>query len=204
MRKLFYIPIVHNQADLGSMASKLSIEGETKYGSKLWENHLIEVEKSWNKIEIELLKLEDKIQIYQDGLPVIGDIGLKIIKDVAEKGSKNYKIIEKLLNKGAKLEIAEDKELLFKEFHLISDIANAKSNEELIKTSILYKNETILLLNDRDKFIANRINTTLIGTGVAFFGLAHSIIDKLDNDIKIIEIDFFKDEISLNLNYGKE
>jgi hypothetical protein len=203
MRKLYYISIVHNRADLGSMGSELSSEGEKKYGSELWKKHLIEVDKSWNKIETKLLKIKKIDQIYQDGLPIIGEIGLKIIKDVAEKGSKNYQIIEKLLDKGAIIEQAESKELLLKEYNLILDITKAESKEEKLKTSILYQNESLKLLNDRDEFIANQINTTLDGIGVAFFGTAHSIIDKLDKNIKIIEINFFNDEISLNLCYGK-
>ena len=203
MRKLYYISIVHNQADLGSMGSELSLEGEKKYGSELWKKHLIEVDKSWNKIETKLLKIKKIDQIYQDGLPIVGEIGLKIIKDVAEKGSKNYQIIEKLIDKGAMLEQAESKELLLKEYNLILDITKAESKEEKLKTSILYQNESLKLLNDRDEFIANQINTTLDGIGVAFFGAVHSIIDKLDKNIKIIEINFFNDEISLNLCYGK-
>jgi len=199
MRKLFYIPIVHNQADLGSMGSELSLEGERKYGVEKWKKHLIEVDESWDKIENELIKKIkkiDKIKIYQDGLPIIGEIGLKIIKDVAEKGSKNYQIIEKLIDKGAILEQAENKELLFKEYHLISDIINAKPEDKL-KASLIYQSESIKLLNDRDEFIANQINTTLNEIGIAFFGSAHSIIDKLDKNIKIVEIKFF-DKISLN------
>ena len=55
------------------------------------------------------------------------------------------------------------------------------------------------LLNDRDEFIANQINTTLDKVGIAFFGAAHSIVNKLNEDIKVIVIRVFNDEISLKL-----
>ena len=95
MKKLIYIPIVHNKADLGSLGSQLSLEGERKYGAIAWQNHLEQVDRSWDEIEIEISQLVKrrsfkKIKIYQDGLPIAGDIGAKIIKDTAEKGSKNY------------------------------------------------------------------------------------------------------------------
>jgi hypothetical protein len=99
MKKLLYIPIIHNKADLGSLGSQLSLEGEGKYGVSRWQNHLEQVDKSWDEIEVEILKLLkkksfDRIKIYQDGLPVVGEIGLKIVKDAAEKGSKNFAIID--------------------------------------------------------------------------------------------------------------
>jgi hypothetical protein len=200
VRKLYYVSIVHNQADLGTIGKELSIEGEKKYGSDLWKKHLIEIDKAWDKIEVKLLKIKKINKIYQDGLPIIDDIGLKIIKDVAEKGSKNYQIIEKLIDRGAKLEQAESRELLLKEYNFILDMIKSEVKEEKIKSSILYHSE---LLNDRDIFIANQINKTLDGIGVAFFGATHSIIDKLDKDIKIVEINFFNDKISINLCYGK-
>ena len=51
MRKLLYFSIVHNQADLGSLKEELLTEGEKRYGKKEWENHLKQVQESWNRIE---------------------------------------------------------------------------------------------------------------------------------------------------------
>ena len=132
MKKLIYIPIVHNRADLGSLGSQLSLEGERKYGASAWQHHLEEVDRSWDEIEIAIFKQLkkssfDKIRIYQDGLPVVNEIGIKIVKDAAENGSKNYLIIDNLLTRGAKLEIAENKEFLLKEYYLLSDIKKAET-----------------------------------------------------------------------------
>jgi hypothetical protein len=56
-------------------------------------------------------------------------------------------------------------------------------------------------LNSRDNFIANQINISLNESeiGIAFFGAAHSIIDKLNTDINVVVIQMFNDDISLNL-----
>jgi hypothetical protein len=206
MKKLIYIPIVHNKADLGSLGSQLSLEGERKYGISLWQNHLEQVDKSWDEIEIEISKQLkkisfDKIKIYQDGLPVADGIGIKIVKDTAKKGSKNYNIIDNLLTRGAKLEIAENKEFLFKEYYLLSDISKAETHEKQLVAYLTYQELSQELLNDRDNYIANQINVTLNDgeIGIAFFGAAHSIIDKLNKDINVIVIQMFKDDISLNL-----
>jgi len=208
MKKLLYIPIVHNKADLGSLGSHLSLEGERKYGVSLWQNHLEQVDKSWDEIEIEISnQLKEtsfgKIKIYQDGLPVVDEIGIKIVKDAANNGSKNYLIIDSLLSCGAKLEIAENKEFLIQEYHLLSDISKAETPEKQLESYLTYQKMAQELLNNRDNYIANRINVTLKDgeTGIAFFGAVHEITDKLNIDIKLVVIQKFKDEISLNLSH---
>jgi len=206
MKRLLYIPIVHNQTDLGSLGHTLSLEGGKIYGTSIWQDHLEQVNKSWNKIESEISKRvkkisPDKIKIYQDGLPVVDEIGINIVKDAAKKGSINYNIIDNLLTQGAKLEIAENKEFLFKEYYLLSDITKTETPENILKAYLIYQNISQELLNDRDNYIANQINVTLNDgeIGIAFFGAAHSIINKLNKDIKVVVIQMFTDAISLNL-----
>ena len=209
MKKLIYIPIIHNQADLGSVSTQLSLEGEKKYGIGSWKNHLEMVDKSWENTESEISELilnvpYNEIRIYQDGLPVTGEIGLKIVKETAANGSKNYAIIDNLVNKGAILETAENKELLLKEYSLLSNISKAESPESILKAYLIYEEMANELLQDRDKHIAYQINTTLNSgeTGIAFFGAAHSIIDKLQKEIEVVVLQMFKDPISLNLMKG--
>jgi len=206
MRKLLYIPIVHNQADLGSLSLELMNEGEKKYGVSEWSKHIEEVQKSWDRVEIEInKKLENispnKIRIYQDGLPDNGDIGMKIVDEVSRNGSKNYQIISNLIKSGAILEVAENKDLLFQEYNLITDIIKSETQDEKLKAYLLYQEMSEKLLNDRDAFISNKINTSLNvdEIGIAFFGVGHSIVDKINDDILIVKIEMFDDEISLNL-----
>jgi len=206
VKKLIYIPIVHNRADLGSLGSQLSLEGERKYGASAWQHHLEEVDRSWDEIEIAIFKQLkkssfDKIRIYQDGLPVVNEIGIKIVKDAAENGSKNYLIIDNLLTRGAKLEIAENKEFLLKEYYLLSDIKKAETPEKQLEAYLIYEKMSRELLKMRDDFIANQINETLQDgeVGIAFFGAAHTVLNKLKKDIKVAVIQMFVDEISVSL-----
>ena len=207
MKNLLYIPIVHNKADLGSLGSQLSLDGEKKYGVATWHNHLEQVDKSWADIESEIFRQLTnipfaRIKIYQDGLPAVGDIGRQIVSDAAKKGSKNYSIVDDLLARGATLEMAENKELLFKEYYLLSDISKAETPEKQLEAYLIYQNAAQQLLYDRDSYIAGQINTTLNDeeTGIAFFGAAHAVIDKLNEEIRVTVIQMFTDEISLNLS----
>jgi hypothetical protein len=209
MKKLLYIPIVHNQTDLGSLGDTLSTEGGKKYGASTWQEHLEQVDLSWEKMESEISNRvkeisPDKIKIYQDGLPVVDETGIKIVKEAAKNGSANYVIVDNLLTKGAKLEIAENKELLLKEYYLLSDVAKSETPEHTLRAYLIYQNESKELLNDRDNHIANQINTTLNDgdIGIAFFGAAHSITNKLNEDIDVDVIQMFTDEISLKLAKG--
>jgi hypothetical protein len=206
MKNLLYIPIVHNKADLGSLGSQLSVEGERKYGVSAWREHLEQVDESWDEIGKEITRQlkktkYDKIRIYQDGLPAADEIGMKIVKEAALNGSKNYFIIDGLLSGGAKLEIAENKELLFKEYYLLSDINKAETPEKQLEAYLSYQDAAAELLISRDTFIAGQINATLRNgeTGIAFFGASHNVIDKLKTDIKVVVIQMFKDPISLGL-----
>jgi hypothetical protein len=207
LKTLLFIPIVHNQADLGSLGSELSAQGEKKYGASTWDDHIQKVNRSWEEIDSAISsqlenKTSDTIKIYQDGLPAAGDIGIKIIKDTAAKGSKNYSIIDNLLSKGAILEVAENKDLLFKEYYLLSDISKAETPEKQLVAYLKYQELAQEILNDRDNYIANQINETLKEgeTGIAFFGAAHSITDKLNKEINVIIIQMFNDDISLKMS----
>lgn len=205
-KSLIYFPIVHTSNDMGSMSNALSLDGENKYGKDAWKNHLMSVDASWNKIE-ELINITikdiipTKIKIYQDGMPVNGEAGNRIVKQVSQMGSKNYKIIENLLSLGAILENAENKELLIKEYELFSNMINAKTTSEKLMANIIYLDLSKESLNNRDSHIANQINLTLNDgeIGIAFFGATHSIIEKLSDDIDVHVIKMFNDEISLKL-----
>lgn len=206
IRELLYVPIIHNQADLGSFETRLSLEGERKYGQAAWQDHLKQVQKSWNEIENKIKQQfnsipVDKVRIYQDGLLKAGEIGLKIVKEVARLGSKNYQILEDLLRKGAHLEEAESKEIVLQEYEHLFRIMKATTSAEQLKAYLTYQEVAQELLNKRDIYIANRINITLKKdeTGIAFFGGKHSIVDRLDKDITITIIQEFKDKISAML-----
>jgi len=54
------------------------------------------------------------LEIFQDGLPVGGEIAHRIIHEGVEKGSRNYRIVQNLVNRGGIIKKTEDVELLKK------------------------------------------------------------------------------------------
>lgn len=182
MRRLIYIPVIHNEVEMGSVAFWLKEEYILKFGEEKWEEHLKLIKQMWRwiKTKIKGLKLTyEKLRIYQDGLPLCGK-ELEIVQKIAERGSINYQIILELVNKGAKLEGTESKELLLEEYNNIKKITTTSSKKE-------YKEENKELLIRRDRYIANRINKTLRRDeiGILFIGSEHKVYEYLPKDIKI-------------------
>lgn len=182
MRRLIYIPVIHTELEMGSVALWLKEEYILKFGEEKWEEHLKLVKEMWRwiKTKIKGLKLTyEKVRIYQDGLPLCGK-ELDIVQKLAERGSINYKIILELINKGAKLEGTESKELLLEEYNNIKNITTTSSKKE-------YKEENKQLLIRRDRYIANRINKTLRRDeiGILLIGSKHKVYKYLPKDIKI-------------------
>src|SRR5262249_55932565 len=63
-----------------------------------------------------------KARLYQDGLPACG-LEEKIVRDLAMQGVPNYRILLKLMERGATLEGTEDPDLLRTEYELIMSTA---------------------------------------------------------------------------------
>jgi len=116
---------------------------------------------------------------------------LKLVKFLIEEGIRPYLIIEKLMERGAKIHGTESQALLVEEHNLWVNIAKGINAEGIytggIDTNVLKK---IKLLIERDKFIAETINQTLPKdeVGILFIGAAHKVDDELKKfpDIKII------------------
>ena len=129
MRKLILIKIIHTSADMGSMSEGLVKEGIAKIGREKWFENQRKIEKFWDDLEkeIDALNLDySSTRIYQDGLPCGGELGFKIVRETADKGSKNYQIVRKLIERGAAIEATESPELLRKEYEHIKAIRRAR------------------------------------------------------------------------------
>lgn len=192
MRKLFLIKIVHTSADMGSMGEGLIKEGMAKIGREKWLENQRKIEKFWDEVEkeIDALNLDySKVRVYQDGLPCGGELGLKIVKETADKGSKNYQIVRKLIEKGAAIEATESPELLRKEYEHIRAMVTATAQEEKAEAVRRYEEIKDELMQERDAYIAKAIGATLKHgeTGLLFIGAAHNI--KAANDIEVKNLD---------------
>lgn len=191
MRALIYVPIIHTTADLGSLAKDVEKISIARLGEKVWERHVETVRGFWDSIDRYFEKLEvSNLKIYQDAMVADGEIGQKIVEDGLKKGSKNYEIISKLIQRGTILVKTEDFALVKRERDWFLKITNAKHLTEKLSSYLGYRLTKNKLLRKRDKFIANRINETLNQgeTGILFIGAYHNIIPKLAKDIQVREI----------------
>ncbi len=194
MRKLILVKIVHTSADMGSMGEGLIKEGMAKIGEEKWLENQRRIENFWNELEkeIDALGLDYSMtRIYQDGLPCGGELGLRIVRETAEKGSRNYQIVRKLIEKGAVIEATESPELLRKEYEHIKAIVNATGVNEKAEAAGKYEQVKDELILERDAFIAKSINATLKNNenGLLFIGAVHNVIPLLAEDIEVKSLD---------------
>jgi len=117
MRKLIYMPIIHVSADLGLIGAEVSKKGKDIVGEKAWDQHKDTILGFWGSVARFFESLEAKeAKIYQDGLVMNGDVGLKVVCDGVKRGSKNYEIVSKLIDRGARLVSTEDFASVKKEY----------------------------------------------------------------------------------------
>lgn len=194
MRKLFLIKIIHTTADMGSVGQELIKEGMAKLGNEKWIENQRLIENFWNELEteIDVLGLDySMIRIYQDGLPCDGEMGLRIVRETAEKGSRNYQIIRNLVERGAAIEATESPDLLRKEYEHIKAFISAETPDEKTVATRRYEQVKDELIQERDAYIANAIDATLgtNETGLLFIGVAHNVMPLLAKDIEVTNLD---------------
>jgi len=191
MRKLLYIPIIHTDSDLGSIADAMNRRSVEICGEEQWEKHKGIVTLFWDKISDYFTKLDARdLEIYQDGLMADGELGRRIIEEGAKKGSRNYQIILDLIKRGAKIRKTEDIELLKKELHRILQLAQTDPDEVENSAAIQNRLDGERLMEERDRFVAKTINKTLKDPwkGVLFMGAFHNLLPHLADDIEVIEV----------------
>lgn len=194
MRYLIIVPIVHSSPDMGSMKEELERESIAKIGKERWEDNQRKIENFWNEVKgaIDALDLSyGKVRVYQDGMPCGGELGGRIVREVADKGSRNYQIVRKLIERGATLEATEDPKMLLKEYEHIKRFADATTQREKMEAKHQYEQIKENLLQSRDEFIAKAISSTLKDgeTGVLFIGAAHNVASKLPQDVEVRGLD---------------
>ena len=141
MRELIYIPIIHTQVDMGAMAESVKKEYSAKFGKVGWLQHIKSIDGMWDGIRRKIISLNlpyKKVRIYQDGLPVCGK-ELEIVREIAEKGGMNHKIVLDLVMKGAKLEGTEDPTLLLQEYHNFKQLYQHSDATEKKKATDHYR-----------------------------------------------------------------
>ena len=190
MRKLIVIRIVHSPTDMGSAGGALEKAGISTLGRHGWQENQKKIENFWLELEKEVddLGLDAKmLRIYQDGLPCAGALGERIVRETAAKGSKNYQIVQRLMDRGAQIEATESADLLRLEYGYIKALLEAKTDEERRTAEERYNLVKDQLLEERDLFIASSIDASLKEgeTGLLFIGASHSVLPKIAGDIEV-------------------
>ena len=191
MRKLLYVPIIHVDSDLGSIAPAIDKRSTQICGRERWKRHKQTVSTFWDNIEKYFKKLNaNNLKIYQDGLMIDGELGQKIIEEGAQKGSRNYQIVLDMIRRGSEIRKTEDIKLLKEEYNRILKLAQSKSLWERSAAHIGYRFHRDKLMDKRDRFIADTINQTLKAEemGVLFIGAYHDVLSLLAKDIAIEEV----------------
>lgn len=183
-RMLYHFPIIHTQADMGELSELISRSTIRKLGQQVWQRKLYLVSRMWDDIEqfCEDLQLPfARVRLYQDGLPVCGREA-DIVRELALRGSRNHCLLLRLMEKGGAIMGTESPEFLVEEYNLARQLLSGEANAEKIDEQEL--------LDRRDRFIASRINSTLLRDeiGILFLGMLHSLDELLDEDIDVIYV----------------
>jgi len=179
VRQLIYIPVIHTEVDMGSMAGSLKEAYLSRYGEERWASHVKAIEQMWDGIKrkLDALTLDyPKTKLYQDGLPLCGK-ELQIVTEVAARGSHNYRILLDLVQKGCTLLGTESPQLLLKEYRHIKEAVGEGNHPMPFWKRLRSQWQAQRLLVRRDRFIARRIAETLQEgeTGLLFMGIQHEV-----------------------------
>ena len=186
-RRLIWIPIIHTQEDLGTLREAVRRLHERRAGRSQWRRTQKAIEAMWTKIEREIDGLDldyTRVRLYQDGLACCGREE-EIVRDLAGAGSRNHRLLLKLMARGARIMGTESPELLLEEYELSRQaIVSAGATSGMTPEQ---REAGERILKKRDAYIAGRIAETLLPgeTGVAFLGLLHSLAGRLPHDIEV-------------------
>jgi ribosomal protein S13 len=188
-RVLIYIPIIHTETDMGGLGETLRKAALKEVGLKSWRRKQDLTKRMWDRIETAIQDLNlahPKVRLYQDGLPVCGTEA-EIVRDLANAGSRNHRILIGLIERGATLMGTESAELLVQEYELMKQMMAGHGDADRAEVLSHQKRMSERVLRERDQHIAHRINTTLEKgeTGILFLGMLHSLDRLLDKDIRV-------------------
>jgi hypothetical protein len=188
-RRLFHLPVLHSQAEMGSLSPTIRAMTVRKLGIKGWERNVSLIDGIWTQIEqaIDGWSLPyEKVRLYQDGLPVCGR-ELEIVSELAKAGSRNHQLLLRLKERGATLMGTESAGLLVQEYHLSKQMLVAHDSATPARREARQQESSRSLLRRRDQAIAERINHTLCRgeIGLLFLGMLHSVERWLAQDIQV-------------------
>lgn len=197
-RILIHIPIVHTQAEMGTLAKEIGSRLAKELGPRWLQKNASAIDSLWDEIETSLGELDlpyAKVRIYQDGLPVCGR-ELEIVNELASAASRNHRLVQQLVQRGAKIMGTESGELLVEEYKRVKQLIAQSGSVSRTNKAV---NSGASLIQKRDRFMAERINSTLEPgeIGILFVGLLHSVQRYIAKDIKVISTHPFACEAAI-------
>jgi len=189
VRTLTYVPIIHSEADLGSLGESVRERFVAAFGEQQWDRRRASVDLMWQSIRAKVLAMSipwSKVRVYQDGLPICGN-EMAIVRDLAQKGSPNHLLLVELIERGAILTGTEDPALLLREYQRIVKLSQLVREPVTEAFAAEFKKEGDDLLRQRDQFIMKRIYATLAEDerGILFIGLLHRVDELFSSDMRI-------------------
>ncbi len=142
------------------------------------------VTKYWVSIYRYLKKLPvSGLKVYQDSLPNTEKTSVERIVD--ETQTANFEILKELRNRGALILGTESPALLHEDYKNIQAVVEALDLKSRVIAIIMYKDREASLLEERDHYLAQRINQTLQPEerGLLLLGFEHNAKSKLNPDI---------------------
>ena len=188
MKRLLYVPIIHDEADMGSAGATLARQSAATAGKRRWAMHTVVVRRFWESIASCLDGFDaNLVKVYQDGMAADGETGRRVTEKAAERGSINYQLIRDLVRRGAELRKTEDPVLLLQEHEGIRTAVvqnSAPQDQQTAEPRRLQRNR---LMEQRDEFIAATVSATLREgeLGVLFLGASHNVVSRLARDIRV-------------------
>ena len=188
-RSLIHLPIIHTQADMGTLSHAIKEMTIRKLGHQGWERKVHLIDEIWTRIEQAIARWSlpyEKVRIYQDGLPVCGR-ELEIVSELAKAGSRNHQLLLRLKERGATLMGTESAHLLVQEYNLVKRTLTTDDPAVAARLETRHQEGSHSLLRRRDQAIAERINQTLCPgeIGLLFLGMLHSLAGWLAQDIRV-------------------
>ncbi|MBI4336267.1 MAG: hypothetical protein HY683_00360 [Chloroflexi bacterium] len=187
MRKLYCIPIIHDEADLGDAGATLGQRSAALAGEAQWRLHQEVLAGFWEAIRAFLLSLDARrLKVYQDGQAAGGELGRRVVEEAARRGSRNYRLVLELLQRGAELRRTEEAALLLETHESVRRSLQRREGTDVGRERL----RQARLTEARDRSIAAAINSTLKDgeVGVLFIGADHNVPAHLPADIMVVAL----------------
>ena len=166
-RKLYFIPLIYSAK-----------EPQTEYSEKF--------DRYWDQVENQINNLESKLgeanKLYHELIPVSGEDGVKIIKEL---NNKSFQVIKNRLDKGAQLEAIEDSELLTEFMDWSKCLSVGLQNQKVLTKVYEFYTEAN---KRRNEHIAKQIDETLKANeiGILFMREGHQV--QFPSDIQVFYV----------------